>query len=109
MPAQDVIDAVNSNQEESKYMASGDYRKIHNVPRTILLKMIKILDDPLVFGLSLYDQATLVKSFCFFMRDQIKDIRLLGGRSTIMKDFYKHEDFETGYKRNKENLAVDGY
>ena len=75
-------------------MESG-YRGMHNVPRTILLKMIKILDDPLIFGLSPYEQATLVQRFCFFLRDQIKDIRLRGRRSTILKDFYKREDAES--------------
>ena len=51
--------------------------------------MIKIFDDSLVFGLSPLDQATLVRGFCQFMKDQIKEIRLREKRSTILKDFYK--------------------
>ena len=107
---------LDTNQEESKNMESG-YRGMHNVPRTILLKMINILDDPLVFGLSPYEQATLVRRLCFFMREQIKDIRLRGRRSTILKDFYKREDVESDIRdsyqieaeRHKESLAFDGY
>ena len=86
---------------------------MRNLPQTMLQQMIKVLNDPLVFGLSPYDQATLVQRFCLFMRDQIKNIRLLRRRSVIMKDFCKHVDdkdlYKTEFERNKESLAVDGY